>query len=337
VLGTRPVGVRDDFFELGGHSLLAVRLVTEVEKAFGKDVPLATLFGAGTVEKLAGVLRQDGWEPPWSCLVPIQPGGTRPPFFCVHGVGSNVLCFRELAQLLGPDQPFYGLQPVGLDGKRPPLTRVEDMATRYVGAIREVQPQGPYRLGGLSFGGMVAYEMAQQLSAQGQQVALLAFLDAIGPAHNQSAAGRLAFHVRTFCRLGPRHKLAYAWERLTGLWPLAYKVYWKLLGRRRAAPGSGDGLPRTLENLRMANHQAREAYRPRPYPGQLTLLRAREQPLVYAADCYLGWANLAVGGIEVHDVPGGHEAIVHEPHVTALSAKLAACLAAAYAAGPTGS
>lgn len=177
VLGRGPIGIRDNFFELGGHSLLAVRVMNRVEEAFGTRLPVATLFQAPTVEKLAGLLRQEGWTPPWSSLVVIQAGGSNPPFFCVHDVGGGVLGFRDLARRLGPEQPVYGLQAQGLDGKRPCHRRVEEMAAHYLSEIRSVQPEGPYYLGGLSFGGAVAFEMAQQLRAQGQEVGLVALFD----------------------------------------------------------------------------------------------------------------------------------------------------------------
>jgi amino acid adenylation domain-containing protein len=118
-LGVKPIGIKDNFFELGGHSLLAVRLFAQIEKVFGKKLPLATLFQAPDVENFAKLLRQEGWLPSWSSLVPIQPNGSRPPFFCVHAHGGNVLNFKDLARHLGPDQPFYGLQAQGLDGSRP--------------------------------------------------------------------------------------------------------------------------------------------------------------------------------------------------------------------------
>src|SRR4030095_15337328 len=126
-------------------------------------LPLATLFREGTIEHLAELLRDnvdDELKGRWSSLVSIQPGGTKHPFFCVHGVGGNVLTYRALAQYLGPDQPLYGLQSAGLDGKQTPHTTVEAMAAHYVEAICDLQPEGPYFLGGLSFGGIVAYEMA---------------------------------------------------------------------------------------------------------------------------------------------------------------------------------
>lgn len=183
VLGIQPIGVKNNFFDLGGHSLLAVRLFTQIEKKFGKSLPLATLFQAATVEQLASLISQEEGLAPWSLLVPIQTAGDKPPLFCPQGAGGNVLCYYDLARYLGPEQPVYGLQAQGLDGKQAPYTRVEDMAADYIKQIRTVQPEGPYFLAGLSSGGRVAFEMAQQLHAQGQKVALVAMFDSYAPGY----------------------------------------------------------------------------------------------------------------------------------------------------------
>ena len=177
VLAVRPVRIQDDFFTLGGHSLLAARLFDRIERRMGQRLPIAILFQAPTIEGLAAILRRKGWSPSWSSLVAIQTAGTRPPFFCVHAVGGNILSYRLLSRHLGAEQPFYALQSQGLDGEHPPHETVEAAAAHYVEEIRTVQPRGPYYLGGTSLGGIVAFEMAQQLVAQGERVGLLALID----------------------------------------------------------------------------------------------------------------------------------------------------------------
>ncbi len=162
---------------MGGHSLLAVRLMHSMEQAFGKRLPITTILHAPTIEQMAALLRKEKWSPAWSSLVSMRASGTTPPFFCVHGIGGTVLRFRDLARFIGNDQPFYGLQAQGLDGKLPVHTRVEDMAAHYIKEIQILQPQGPYYIGGYSFGGMVALEMAQQLRAQGHTLGLVVLLD----------------------------------------------------------------------------------------------------------------------------------------------------------------
>ena len=183
LLGVDKIGIHVNFFELGGSSLQAVNLFTQIEKQFGKNLPLATLFQSGTVAEIAEIIRQEKWLAPWESLVPIQPNGNKPPLFYIHGGGGNLLVYRDLAIALGSDQPVYGLQPRGLDGKYLPFQRIEDMAAQYLAQIRMRQPNGPYFLAGLSSGGAIAWEIAQRLQAQGQKVALLGLFDTNGPGY----------------------------------------------------------------------------------------------------------------------------------------------------------
>ncbi|MDJ0901106.1 MAG: amino acid adenylation domain-containing protein [Xenococcus sp. MO_188.B8] len=183
VLTLKTVKVNDNFFDLGGHSLMAVQLFTEIEKIFGKKLPLATLFQATTVKALANIIRQKNWLAPWSSLVPIQPNGSKPPLFYMHAGGGNLLFYRDLALSLGSDQPVYGLQPRGLDGNITPSSNILEMAEFYISQIRTIQPEGPYYLAGLSTGGLIAWEIARQLEKQGQSVGLLALFDTYGPGY----------------------------------------------------------------------------------------------------------------------------------------------------------
>ncbi|HVU73415.1 MAG TPA: amino acid adenylation domain-containing protein [Mycobacteriales bacterium] len=181
VLGVRHVGLDDDFFDLGGHSLLAVTLVIAIERTIGARLPLSMIFSAPTVRQMAAVLRSEGWDAPWGSLVTLQAHGTRPPLFAVTAGDGNVVGFAPLARRLGTDQPFYVLQPHGLDGRALLHRTVEAMARRYVREIRRVQPRGPYLLAGRCFGALVAVEMAIRLEALGEEVALLIAIDSIGP------------------------------------------------------------------------------------------------------------------------------------------------------------
>lgn len=177
VLNLSPIGVRDDFFALGGHSLLAVGLIGACNEAFSTRLPLRALFDRPTIETLADGIRHGGGQPPYRALVPLQASGTRPPLFCVHPAGGSAFRYVPLGRCLGADQPVYGLQASGLEPDEPLAGSVEAMAACYVEAVRELRPRGPYRLLGWSFGGLVAYEMAHQLSGAGERVDLLALLD----------------------------------------------------------------------------------------------------------------------------------------------------------------
>src|SRR5262249_5672460 len=181
LLTIRPVGVTDGFFDLGGHSLLAIRMLTRVEEAFGRALPLSSVFLGATIADLAENLRQPVEPRVATPLVALQPAGAARPFFCVHPAGGIAYCFLELAQRLGGDRPFYAFQAAGLEGDAEPFDSLERMAAHYIDAMRAVQPAGPYHLGGWSLGGLVAYEMARQLTAPGQPVATLAVLDAHAP------------------------------------------------------------------------------------------------------------------------------------------------------------
>jgi len=181
ILGVERVGVYDDFFRLGGDSLAAADLVVQVQKVFGLTLPLTILMQAPTVESLAKVIHRHDGVAGWSSIVELQPHGSRHPFFCVHAVGGEVLCFVNLAREMAPDQPFYGISADRASGIEKTVPQIEGMAARYIEEIRRIQPEGPYFLGGYSFGGSVAFEMAQQLTAQGQNVALLAIIDHTPP------------------------------------------------------------------------------------------------------------------------------------------------------------
>jgi amino acid adenylation domain-containing protein len=321
VLQTAPIGLDDDFFDLGGHSLLAVRLFAEIEKTTGKKLPLASLFQAPTVGQLAEILRQWGWSSPWSSLVPIQPRGTRPPFYCVHAAGGSVLPYRALSTRLGPDQPFYGLQARGLDDTQGVPERLEDMAEAYLAEIRALQPEGPYYIGGHSAGGLVAFEMAQRLRERGQKVGLVALFDTWAPGHGEFIPEK---YLRT--RLS---QFWMKWNRfLTRLREGGKVVYLreKLEIRIRVLMGRTSTLPPKLQELRDAIEDAADDYRPRPYDGPLTLFRAQHQPAEYALDGTLGWGALARGGIDVHQVPGYHGEIVQEPQASVLAEQLRQCL-----------
>ncbi len=328
LLGTRPIGIRDRFFDLGGHSLLAARLFAEINHFFGKNLPLATLLQAPTVEQLAAVLRHDGWTPPWSSLVPIQSGGQRLPLYFIHANGGNILSFIGLVRHLSSDQPVYGLQAVGLDGRQAPLVRVEDMAEHYLTEIRRVQPRGPYSLCGLSFGGVIAFEMAQRLHLQGEEVAFLGLLDTTCPGYRIPLRDRLTFHLTQLRQLGLRGKFGYVKQAIQR--EFERRTYKSYLDNDQV-------LPSVLHDISSISFQAERKYVPRVYPGRITFFRATER-LAGDQDPELSWGKLTTGGLEVHDVPG-HHANFHEeePNVGILAEKLTACLdvvAATYKPAP---
>jgi amino acid adenylation domain-containing protein len=335
VLGVRPVGLRNSFFDLGGHSLTAVRLFSEVRKHTGRNIPLSALFQAPTVEQLAEILRKDGWRPRWSSLVPIQPGGSRPPFFCVHGGGGNILLFQSLARHLGPDQPFYGLQSRGLDGGGDYLRTIEEMAAHYLVEIRELQPEGPYYLGGFCMGGTVAYELAQRLHRQGMEVGVLALFDTYnhnGTAPRMSFRNRVRylrqktqFHWANVMGLAPKRRLAYCAEKLRNAAEREADRLSKRLARVGRWLSRGEGRPPAMVFLEECNEAAGYAYRPEVYPGKITLFRPRRN-YAFLNRPTMGWEGFATRGLDVVELavdPGG---MFVEPYVRDLAERLCVCL-----------
>jgi amino acid adenylation domain-containing protein len=330
LLGVEPVDVRDDFFELGGHSLLAVRLMARVEQVAGRTLPLSALFTAPTVETLAGLLRAMKKKPARSPLVAIQPHGSLQPFYCVHAAGGNVFSYVQLAQHLGREQPFYGLEARGVDGEQEPLTRVEEMAAAYVEAVRAVQPRGPYLLGGWSLGGVIAFEMARQFQAQGETVNQLFLLDSVAPGVIRrgeeddglellagfathlglSLDGIAAPPADNFPHLGQAEQLAYLLGQLkeAGILPLDFD----------------DEHFRRLLHVYGNNVRAVRSYRPKPLPVPTALICSAQTAMdeIAADDPALGWRRLTTERLTLDVVAGNHFNMLREPHVSLLAVKL---------------
>lgn len=325
LLKIRPIGVTDNFFEIGGHSLLAVGLMAEIKQQFDRILPLSILLETPTIRQLASTLAEDGGIPAWEPLVPIKTRGSRPPLFCI---GGSALGYRHLARHLGPEQPLYGLQIQqvhGSEGEDIPYQRMQELVTSCIQKIRTVQPTGPYFLGGLCFGGNVAFLMARRLHAEGEKVALVVLLDALGP--NIKTAPRherYASHIAALLRLTPREKLDYCLVRirwhLRGVIPFFRKTLirarriwqhgWQ--GARSKVRLQGESVIKRKDIQRVSR-----TYR-EPYPGRVVLFWGKEQvPL----DPQLGWGEV-VSHLEVCEVPGFHENIIREPHVQVLGERL---------------
>lgn len=334
VFGNDKIGTRDDFFALGGDSLTAATILAAVQKLLGIDLPAAIFLQAPTVEKLAGVIRDSGWRESDVRVVTLRLGGRRPPLYCVPGAGCDAIQFRSLADNLHEDQPVFAFQPRGLDGRSRCQRSIEEMAESYVIGMRIRQPDGPYYLCGSSFGGVVAFEMARRLIADGAEVNFVGLLD--------SYAGE---YPRRRSQLGLRKRVKLA---LWHLLPLDRKHVFTLpsFGRgflqwmaRRLVDLAfflGIPAPRRPYNARYFYLEeiclrARPRYEPKPFRGKLYLFRAEIQPPsdLFEPEPLLGWEGKAAGGVKIFDLPGFHRAYLLDPGVADLAEKLTACLAAA--------
>ncbi|MDB6116204.1 MAG: amino acid adenylation protein, partial [Lacunisphaera sp.] len=335
ILGLEGVGVNESFFQLGGHSMAGVRLFSRIEKEFGRRLPLASLFEHPTIEELAHRLRSPETATTVSSLVALQPRGTRPPVFFVHGAGGgNLWTYTNLVPHLGADQPVYALESRGMRGLAE-FTTIEEMATHYIREIRTVQPQGPYYLAGYCFGGNVAFEMALQLEAAGERVAFVGLLDsaASNSSYQKIPWWRPEFHYRFAANTA-------FW--LTDFLAQSGRDQWRFVRRKARAIFRrlvrGEGAPEVDEvidvslfpeieldlwktHLRaLARYEARSAYR-----GKLSLFRTRGHPFLCSFDPVFGWGPLS-GAVDMVGVPGAHERVFMEPHVRDLSARFRARL-----------
>jgi acyl transferase domain-containing protein/thioesterase domain-containing protein/SAM-dependent methyltransferase len=350
IVGAARIGVLDDLYELGADSLVTLRIMDRLRRDPTLQVPAGAAFRGATVEKIAAAIgggdRAPGGSSP---LVPLQPGGTRPPLFFVHPAAGVVFPYVELARTLGIEQPFYGLQALGLDGLSAPDQRIEDMAARYVAALRTVQPEGPYYLGGFSFGCLVAFEMAQQLAAAGETIALLALVDEPAPVFGHRPSSLVMGKL-----------LATGIAR--SIWPYLHDYFYLRSGKgsEEEAPGEHAGpswmsrlsdgslFEQFLAQSTMANFVPRDArvvalrqpamvpmfelfllhlretmrYVPRAYAQRVTLFRATRLGGRFGKDATMGWGLLAAGGVEVHELQGEHLTLLRQPHVNALAAAL---------------
>jgi aspartate racemase len=329
VLGFSGFGVRDNFFDLGGHSLLALRIFAQVERVFGRRLAASVMFQAPTIEALAARLSQEGFTSQWDSLVAIQPEGTTPPLFMVPGIGGNVIAYADFGRVLGREQRLYALQSVGLDGRAEPMDRVEDIAAHYVSEIRRLQPQGPYSLGGACFGGAVAYEMAQQLRAQSQEVDFLLLVETWPPPEERPLrdamlrqshqvmflvqAGRrhISQIVQHAPRMSPRALVSAFRERLT--------IVGEMIAQRDVY--RGDSAAMYVDRVSRANTRAFARYKPKPYDGEVHLVLASARPLRSKEDDpRLIWGALARGGFHRYDIPARDSGLIlKSPHVETLT------------------
>jgi len=281
VLERPSIRPEDDFFDLGGNPPLASKLFDEIAKTCGRELPPVTIYSAPTTASLAAFVDQLT-APRLPSLLLLKPGTDHPPIFIIHGLGGSIMEFFELIQHIRTSHPIYGLQARGTDGASPPLTRIEGMARFHLDAMRNVQPRGPYTLIGYSLGGVIAFEMARQLSERGQKVALLTMIDSY--THTEPLA------------LGKRIRMN------------AAQLRYRVSDFMRSSTGRTVDVPfsRVRERARFSDFLAWTRYRPGFYDGKVMFVRAADSPY---PDPVATWSHLA-SEFEVQTVPGDHHTII---------------------------
>jgi amino acid adenylation domain-containing protein len=328
VLGTSPIGIRDDFFDVGGHSLLVPRLLSALEKTESARLPLSFLFRRGTVEAMAAEITAGKGPEPFSPLVRIKPSGSLPPFFCVHPGAGSVLSYYAVARHFPAARPFFGLQAPGVDGDQPPLSSIKELAAVQVKAIRGAFPAGPYHLGGHSFGASVAYEMACQLEQENSRsVGALLLLDPPAPGSPEGGDSHRPEEIVAFLarEIGAHFNvdLGISGPALAGLSDPAQLdlVISRAVDAGIAPAGAGTRMIAGLAAVYRANIAALANFAPASRDGGLTLLRANHS--CSADDDSLGWRALCRGVVRVRSASGTHTTMVAEPHAASLAAAIA--------------
>lgn len=320
VLGHSDVGIHDNFFELGGHSLAAVQLFANLEQVFGKQLPLATLFQAPTIAQLAEVLTQSEFALHWNSLVAIQPMGAALPIFAVPGVGGNVLGFARLAALLGRERPFYGLQTIGLDGRQMPLTSVTAIATRYIEEIRSARPEGPYIILGTCTGGVIAFEIAQQLKAAGENVVLL-ILESWHPSSYESYRRLPNTLWRAGRHVGAKLVASLATLRSLSVTQWGGFIRHKVATAMRRVHAQTGGVTQDhdiiLDRVSQATYQAVATYQTTGYAGTLLNIIASQRIIgTDVVDTRTIWSSLAQDAVSTIPVPAENSGrLFVSPHV----------------------
>jgi FkbH-like protein len=334
VLNVDELGIDSDYFKSGGTSILAVRLVLEVERAFGRRLPIATLLDAPTVEKFTRALRTRTDDSELAAVT--LRAGIDPPLFLLPGTAGHAMAFAQLAKLMNTQQRVIGMEMrPELEHNRRPRT-LQQIAAEFIGRMTAMQPSGPFLLAGWSFGGALAFEAAHQLHAAGREVALVVLFDTYGPGYPRvlPAGQRTLAHLQNIWRLPARQKADYLGSRLMAASRLANYAFKRLAGKRQAELLGYDD-PKTGEMVAL-NDAAWAAYQPRPLPVRLTLLRAShrdERVGVTYEDPYNGWKPYENAGIDVIALEANHLELFEPPAVATVASALSEALASVLARG----
>lgn len=317
-LEKEQIDIFSNFFDLGGHSLIALQIVTEIESKTSERIPISAFFEHPTIEKLARLIEDDTIMLTWDSLVPIKPKGSKTPLYIIHGAGLNVMIFQALAKNMDDEQPVFGIQAKGLNGIDKPLETVEEIAAYYIETIKKCNPQGPYSLAGYSYGGIIAYEMTQQLIREGKRVETLGLFDTYADLEYK-------YKNPTFKKIA---KVRFNFLKVTHiLWEMRRKEYF--IYRVKDFSNDVKDLFKKLKygnkrfhelkynqsyELDKSNLKAMGKYYLKPIEKKIDLFRAQEAPHYVPDHQFLGWKPFATKGVDVHEIPGNHYEIFSKPH-----------------------
>ena len=316
-----------DFYTYGGNHFLAPVMIANINEEMGLSLTVRDLEQARTISNLSELIyiRQNGVNT--STVVPLRNvHGTRAPLFLIHGIGGNVLGFYSLAKHLEADQPVYGVQSQALLTDRVALLKLEEMAAEYVKDMRAICPHGPYQLLGFSYGGLVAYEIAQQLTREGAEVGLLGMLDTRQPGRMRRPMVRGSIAQRSWLRLKMIHlntsrrngRLRYLWRRFK---ERRQRMRYMLAAKR--GPGT---ISSSVRNVLEINNVAGSSYKVQSYPGKVVLFRASDDPQERDLPRDLDWGRFAAGGVRLYSLPCDHGQILHQPGLGVLAEQLTSAL-----------
>ncbi len=326
-LDLERVDIYDDFFELGGHSAIALKILGLVEQKLGKRLPMTSFLENRSIAQLARLVSDTKTKQRWNCVVPLKPEGTKTPLYIIHGGNHNVLTFKGLAENMDKDQPVFGIQAKGLDGKVPPDDNVNDIAKGYIEEVKVLNPNGPYALSGFCFGGMIAYEMARLLRAEGKEVTLVAMFDCVIEPHlHQSNFTLKKIMAKTYrlvhlIYIGLR--MFTSWKNFKERIGLEIKRFKKLLSKSKKQPkDTSTKVFQSSPEVDRAHELAELKYQISPQDIVIDIFKPLDSVQFVHEPDFFGWKRVGVKGIRQHTIRGNQASMFVSPNVEGFSEKL---------------
>lgn len=326
VLCISNISTDDDYFERGGNSFLATRLFAEIDKKFNIRLPLALLYEAPTIQLQAKYIDQNSVSKHWNVIVPLRTSGSKPPLFLVHGAGGNILLYRDLVNFLGNDQPVYGIQSKGLDGKSKPLRSIEEMGQEYAKEIISVFPEGPYLVGGYCMGGLIAYEIARILLSSDKVIGMVALLDTAAYWTNMNKIQKwifvyenATFHFKNFIKADNAGKYTFLRDR-------TYEAFRRIRIKVNTIANHITARPNKsnfaiLDDINTINDNAARIFKPKPYDGKVTLFRPFTNFSLIESNT-MGWDKIKTGGLDIISLSAYPKGILVNPYVKELADRI---------------